>query len=354
MTMKPPEPAPGDAPTASDETGASFHGPIAGPSRLRVGLIAAAAIALVATAAATSFASSTATNGAAAPGPLAVVADPADDDAVDDEARFGGRGFRQITIDAISGNDVTLETEDGWRRTITITGSVELSKGGQEIQVADLRVGDQVRFRQDRNADGTYTVTALAVIVPTIRGEASAITSSGFKVTTRDGSVWTVTVNGDTAYSYGKGSGTLADVKDGQAVRVAGTITAENQMTATSVRVAGDRAVGTVTAKTADTITIRKRDGSSLTIHVDGDTTYRVPGVQNADLGDVAVDMGIGVTGRARADGSIDADAIVAGRLRGLGRGDGQPGRFGFGGPGAPFRELPDPATDEGTGVPTA
>ncbi len=253
---------------------------------------------------------------------------------------------------------MTLGTPDGWRRTITITGSVELTKGGQAIAVSDLKVGDQVRFRQVRNDDGTYAVTAVAVVVPSIRGTASDITASGFKVTTRDGSVWTVAVDGSTTYTYGQGSGTLADVKDGQAVRVQGTITADNQMTATNVRVAGDRAVGTVTAKTADSITIRRRDGTSLTIHVDADTTYRVGGVENADLGDVAVDMAIGVAGRARADGSIDADAVAAGDLRGLGRDglgrDGAKGGRGFEQPGLALPDLGDPTVDDEVFIPTA
>ena len=122
---------------------------------------------------------------------------------------------------------------------------MKLTKGGQTIQVSDLKVGDQVVFRQTKNDDGTYTVTALAVVVPTIQGTASDITSSGFKVTTRDGSVWTVTVNGSTTYGFGQGTGSLSDVKAGEPVRVAGTITADNQMTATNVRVAGDRVVGT-------------------------------------------------------------------------------------------------------------
>ena len=130
-----------------------------------------------------------------------------------------------------------------------------------------------------------------------------------------------MTVNGSTTYGFGQGTGSLADVKDGEGVRVAGTVTADNAMTATNVRVAGDRAAGKVTAKTANTITIERRNGSSLTIHVDADTTYRVAGVEAADLGDVAVDMTIGVTGRTRADGSLDADAVVAGKLRGFGRG---------------------------------
>lgn len=351
---------------AAPGEGASFHGSTGGPSRGRIGLVLAGAGILVVAVVATSFAagpSGSNARGASTSftiGPLDPALDGSDGP---DAGRFGVHGFRDIAITAISGTDVTLGTADGWRRTISITGSVELTKGGQDIAVADLKVGDQVRFRQVRNDDGTYTVTAVAVVVPSIRGTASGVTASGFKVTTRDGSVWTVAVNDSTTYDYGQGSGALADVKDGEAVLVQGTITADNQMTATNVRVAGDRAVGAVTAKAADSITIRRRDGTNLTIHVDADTTYRVAGVENADLADIAVDMVIGATGRARADGSIDADAVAAGNVRGLGRGGlgrGWPGHAGDDGGGGfdwPGLALPDaggPIVDEEVLIPTA
>jgi hypothetical protein len=338
--------------------GTVFSGTTGAPSRRRIGLVLGAAAILMVGAAATSLAASTPPVSSTAGSTLVAAGGATTDDlAAPGLGRLGRIGLGEITIESISGNDVTLKTADGWRRTIAITGSVELTKGGQAIEVGDLKVGDQVRFRQTRNDDATYTVTALAVVVPTIQGSASDVTSSGFKVTTRDGSVWTVTVNGSTTYSYGQGSGSLSDVKTGAAVRVAGTITADNQMTATNVRVAGDRAVGRVTAKTADTITIQKRDGSTVTVHVDGDTTYRVAGVENADLGDVAVDMAIGVSGRARADGSIDADAVVAGNGRGLGRGGfdfrGR-GPKGFGGLGPELPAPAEPAFELDPGIPTA
>jgi len=352
--------------TASDPTmtphttttpGAAFTGTTGTPSRLRIGLVLGGAAVLAIAAAATSMA-------ADSPAPDALGGsttfalggtDPALGEAGDPAlGRLGRHGFREITITAINGTDVTLGTPDGWRRTISISSSVDLTKGGQDVAVSDLKVGDQVRFSQTRDADGSYTVTAVAVVVPTIHGTASAITSTGFTVTTRDGSVWTVTVNGSTTYTYGQGAGTLADVKTGQAVRVQGTVTADNQMTALNVRVAGDRAVGTVTAKTAETITIKQRDGSSLTIHVDADTTYRVAGVDNADLGDIAIDMAIGVSGRARADGSIDADAVAAGNLRGLGRDGGRGDGSGFDKPGLVEPNPGDPIIDEEIGVPTA
>jgi Domain of unknown function (DUF5666) len=351
MTANPTDPA----------EGAAFSGRpdfVGTPSRRRAGLVLAGAAILIVAAAATSLAASPAPSSSSGGTAPSVAGDPSLDAGVPGLGRLGRHGFADITITAISGNDVTLKTDDGWTRTITITSSVELTKGGQTIAASELKIGDQVVFRQTKNDDGTYTVTALAVVVPTIKGTASDITSSGFKVTTRDGSVWTVTVDGSTTYGYGQGTGSLSDVKAGEPVRVAGTITADNQMTATNVRVAGDRAVGQVAAKTADTITIKKRDGSSVTIHVSADTTYRVAGVENADLGDVAVDMYVGVTGRARSDGSIDADVVAAGNGRGLGRGgfDGfrGPKGFRFGEPGGEQTDPAQPAIDLELGVPTA
>jgi hypothetical protein len=372
MSAQPIDPEPGQTPSATGEDliatpanlaapateggpAVSFSDSTGAPSRRRIGFVVVAAILLVVVAAATSIAASPTPSGSTGdPGTFALGGDPALDGPIALEGgRFGHHGFRDITITAISGNEVTLGTPDGWRRTITVTDAMNLTKGGQDIAVGDLKVGDSVRFRQVRNDDGTYTVTDLAVVVPTIRGQASAVTSTGFKITTRDGSVWTVTVNGSTKYSYGQGDGTLADVKDGTRVVVAGTPTGENALTALGVRIAPDRAVGTVTAKSADSITIKKRDGTSLTIHVDADTNIRVPGKENATLSDITVDMAIGITGRARSNGSIDADAVVAGKIRGFGRGN-WPRLDGRDLPGL-FRQTPDgPTTDGAAEGPTA
>ena len=339
--------APAETSATPTAEGVAFGGrPVGptGPSRLRIGIVGGVAIALAVGAVATSLAASPApfgpTGASGGSGPAVISPDFGPGDEINglDHGRFGGPGLRDVTITAISGNAVTLGTADGWRRTITITDAVDVTKGGQAAALADLKVGDQVAFRQTRAADGTYNVTALAVVVPTIGGEVSAPTSSGFKVTTRDGAVWTVAVNGATTYRFGTGDGTLADVKAGKAVVVAGTSTGDNALTALTVRISPDRAIGTVTAKTTDLITIKQRDGSSLTIHVGAATTYRVKGAPAAtdSLADVTVGMAVGVTGRARADGSIDADLVVAGNGRGMSRGglggsDG-PGFGGFGG----------------------
>ena len=248
-----------------------------------------------------------------------------------------GRG-RDITITAIDGSSVTLKTEDGWTRTIAVTADTELTKGGQAIEVGDLAVGDQVRFRQVRNDDGTYTVTHVAVVVPSIRGTVSDLSATGFKVTTRGGTVWTVTVDGSTRYQVGSADGSRSDVANGSTVVVLGTSTGEHALAATTVRVAPDQVGGTVTATTADTITIETRDGSSVTATVDAETRYLVAGVENADLGDVEVGMRIVVRGRG-SDATIAADVVAAGNGRGFFRGgDLKPGR----------RDLPWPWRGDG------
>jgi hypothetical protein len=343
----------------------SFSERTPGPSRTRLGLVAAGAVALVAIAAATSMAASpsptTTPNGATNTNPSNGSPDgPPGKGNRGDGFRFRGGEIelRQITITTISGNDVTLGTADGWRRTITVSSAVALTKGGQTIGPGDLKVGDQVRFRQTRNADGSFTVTALEVVVPAIRGQVSGVTSGSFKVTTRDGSVWTVTTNGSTKVTVGQADGSVSDVKNGDTVVVAGNKTGDNALTALGVRIAPDRAVGTVTAKTADSITIKRRDGSSVVIHVDAKTTYRVAGNASAKLSDVTVGMALGASGRARSDGSIDADVVAAGQLRGFGNGDGNGKGKGFGprfdGPGLVVPDIFGPIEDDGADAPSA
>lgn len=341
-----------DAPLPVTETvlSASANG---GPGKLRVGVVAGAAVALAVGAVATSLAASPgqpasgatgatsatgaiqrpATTGgmpAAGSGRLFAIGPFAgsEDGTLDHGGR--GMGFRDITITSISGNDVALQTEDGWTRTITVTDSMQLTKGGQTIALSDLKVGDQVRIDQSRNDDGTYTVNGIAVVVPSVHGTASAVTSSGFKVTTRDGSVWTITVNGSTVYQFGSGTGSVSDVTDGTQVAVQGTTTGDKAMTALTVRVAADSVRGTVKSTTSDTIVISKRDGSTVTVHVDSSTTYRVAGVENATLADIKADMRIAVSGRDRSDGSIDADAVMAGAGKSMGRGWGWFGGHGL------------------------
>lgn len=236
-----------------------------------------------------------------------------------------GRGYGAITVTAINGNDLTLKTADSWTRTITVTSATTITEAGQTIKVGDLQVGDAVRFSQTANADGTFTIDAIVVVTPSVGGTVTEVGSGNFKLTARDGTAWTITTNSSTAYKVGFSdtatAGSASDLKVGTAVVVQGTSATANTMTAVTVRIQLPRVGGTVSAKTADTITIQRGDGTSTALHVSGSTTYQVAGATNATLADVTVGMSLIAEGTQRADGSIDATTIVAGaRMRG-GRG---------------------------------
>jgi hypothetical protein len=155
---------------------------------------------------------------------------------------FGRAGFRDITITAMNGADVSLKTADGWTRTITVTSTTTITKGGATIGVADLAVGDQVRFAQDRAADGTYTVTDIVVVLPTVIGEVTAIDGSTLTVTQPGGTTATVHVDGDTTYRVAGGAaGSLADIKVGSLIAAEGTQRADGSLDASIVRTGFDR-----------------------------------------------------------------------------------------------------------------
>jgi hypothetical protein len=266
--------------------------------------------------------------------------------------RHGARaGFGSIEVTAISGNAVSLRTEDGWARTVTVTDDVTITKAGVEIGVDDLAVGDEVRLRQTRNDDGTWTATDIVVVVPMSAGTVTAVDAESITIRRRGGTSEEIATTSTTTYRLGRETGSRSDVVVGAAIVAAGTEDANGRLTATTVIVEVPKVLGQVTAKTSTTITIERRDGSSLTIHVDADTDYTVGGDADATLADVAVDMWLIAAGPERSDGSIDAQTVRAAAagegLRGFGPGRGH--GWGPGGDMAPDADTDTDADDSTT-----
>lgn len=239
---------------------------------------------------------------------------------------MAGDGFGSVKVTAVAGSNVSLATDDGWTRTITVTSSTTITRGGAAATLADLAVGDTVRLAETRNADGTYTITAIAIVLPQVAGTVTAVGTDTITITVRDGTSQTIRTNGSTGYHLDQGDGTRSDVTVGASIVATGTKAGDGSLAATSVWVRLPQVTGTVSAVTAGTITLSRRDGTTVTIHVGSGTTIRVAGIANARLSDVTAGMLIVVEGSQRADGSIDARAIAAGTF-GKGPGhDRQPG----------------------------
>jgi len=155
---------------------------------------------------------------------------------VGDRGGFG-RGFGSISITAINGSELSLETEDGWTRTITATSTTEITKDGATIAIGDLAVGDEIHFAQTKAADGTYSITKIVVVMPSIGGEVTAKTSDTITVTQRDGTTATIHVDSSTTYTVqGVETATLADITVGMHVRAEGTENSDGSLDASSVR----------------------------------------------------------------------------------------------------------------------
>jgi hypothetical protein len=210
---------------------------------VRVGMVAGAALLVVvggvAAMGASPTPSSTTTNpgASAAPGTGAAPGTNETGPGVGKRGDFFGRGgFHDITIKAIDGSNLSLATDDGWTRTIAVTSTTTITKGGATIAVGDLAVGDQIRFSQTKGADGAYTITAIHVVLPAVAGKVTAIDGNNLTVTQRDGTTATIHVNGATTYQVrGVTTATLSDIKVGAIIVAEGTLRTDGSLDAAQV-----------------------------------------------------------------------------------------------------------------------
>ena len=160
--------------------------------------------------------------------------------------RFG------VKVTAVAGTSVSLATDDGWTRTITLSAQTTITRGGQPATVADVKVGDDIRFAERRNTDGTYTVTALAIVLPQTAGTVTAVGADTITITGRDGASQTIRTTGSTTYHLGQANGSRSDVKVGAMIAAVGERGSDGSFSASSVQIFVPRVVGSVTSVSSD------------------------------------------------------------------------------------------------------
>ena len=151
----------------------------------------------------------------------------------------GGPGFGGITITAISGSSISLATEDGWTRTVTVDDGTTYTKAGEDIALGDLAVGDTIGFRQTLEDDSSWTIDAIAVILPHVGGEVTAVDGSTVTVELRGGTSATINIGGDANIVVNGDAAELADIEVGMVLVAEGTQNADGSLDATRVK-AGD------------------------------------------------------------------------------------------------------------------
>jgi hypothetical protein len=149
----------------------------------------------------------------------------------------GGQGVAGgVTVAAIDGSSLSLKTADGWTRTITVAGSTKVTRAGATISVSDLKVGDQIAFRESKAADGSYTIAAISVVLPRVFGQVTATTASTITIKQRGGTTTTVHVSPATTFQvFGATKATIADIKVGMTIMATGTQATDGSFDALSV-----------------------------------------------------------------------------------------------------------------------
>jgi hypothetical protein len=221
----------------------------------------------------------------------------------------GGFGQVAITITKIEGSQLSLQTTDGWTRTIDATGAT-ITRSGQTIAVTDLKVGDQINFRESRQSDGTYKITTIEVLMPTASGTVTAVAPSSVTITQPDGSSKTLTLTGSTTYKEDGATVTQSALVVGVRIGAEGTVDSAGNFTATAITVAPAFVQGTVASKTTSTIVVTTQASKTVTVNVTSTTKYSVKGVASPTLANIAVGDRIVATGSLNADGSLSAVAV--------------------------------------------
>jgi hypothetical protein len=223
----------------------------------------------------------------------------------------GGSGQVAITITKIDGSNLSLQTTDGWTRTIDATGAT-ITKAGATIAVTALKVGDQINFREARQSDGTYKITTIDVVVPTASGTVASVAATSVTITQFDNSSKTLTLTGATTYTEAGTTTSKSALVVGVRISAEGTVDSAGNFTATAVTIAPSSVQGTVASKTTTTIVVTTAAGKTVAVDVSSTTRYSVRGVTSPTLADVAVGDRIAAQGSLNADASLNATMVQA------------------------------------------
>ncbi len=124
----------------------------------------------------------------------------------------------------------------GETKAIVLEHSTKYTKGHASATESNLAIGERVRVRLVPG-DHTATAAAVSILAASLSGTVSALTPSGFTLTTRSGVAHTITIVPTTSYRQGKTGASASSLQSGAKVRVSGTIGANGSMVASSVDV---------------------------------------------------------------------------------------------------------------------
>jgi hypothetical protein len=236
-------------------------------------------------------------------------------------ARAGSRrGRLRGEVLAVEGDTFTLRTARDRELTVLTDETTEFRVPGvEDPTIVDLEVGDKVAGEGVIEQDGTARATLVAVLpeqVARLAGEVAAIERTTLVLNTPGGQVDVLT-DADTVLRIpGVEDPSLEDIKVGDKISAVGTWEDETTFHAIGVAVGGRRegqrgvVRGRVVSVGDDSLVVGSPRGP-VTVLVDGETQFRVPGVEEPGLDDVETGALVAVRGTWNEGGTLRALGVA-------------------------------------------
>ncbi len=231
------------------------------------------------------------------------------------------QGRLQGEVVAVEGDTFTVQTTRGRQSEVLTDETTEFRLPGVENpSIADLQVGAHVAGEGVVEEDGTIRATLVIVLpedVARLTGEIFAINGTTLVLDTAGGKV-NVLTDDDTIFRIPSvEEPDLGDVEIGEQVMATGTWEDDMTFYAIGVGVVGGRragqqdvARGRAISIEADSLVIGTLHGP-VTVLVDGETQYRVPGVDAPGLDDIEAGASVGARGTWNEDGTLQATGVA-------------------------------------------
>ncbi len=150
-----------------------------------------------------------------------------------------GHGSKAVVgvVTAVGGSRLSFVSH-GTTKSVALDSSTKYAKGHVGATLSDVVIGEHVRVRL---VPGSSPATAATVVIllPSLVGTVSALTTAGFTLTTGSGVAHTVTTSSTTSYRLGKSPASVSSLQVGDKVRTIGSLGVNGSMVASIVTIRG-------------------------------------------------------------------------------------------------------------------
>ena len=236
-----------------------------------------------------------------------------------------GRFVAQGMVSDIEGTTLVLDTLQG-EKQVTTDEAIFWAPDVEDPSLADVQVGDQVVALGRPDEDGNLAAKLVAIASAeelrshTVRGRVTAVEGQTLVITTREGEKEVVATSETYFHVPNVEEPGPDDIEVGCIIAALGQKNDDGTFTAqivaeTRARLRRRMIVrrhtvhGQVTAIEGTTLTVETRQGEK-TILTDGNTRFRIPGVENPSIEDIEVGDRIIALGRRNEDGDFVARVV--------------------------------------------